>query len=107
MIGNDTDLEGQPLTATLGSTTPQHGTLVFNGNGSFTYTPNTNFVGVDSFTYTVSDGGAVSNHGDGDASPSITEIATQTVGAGGDRHDRRDCNGDRSDRDERDDADRG
>lgn len=32
------------------------GTLNLNSNGSFTYTPNANFSGTDSFTYTVSDG---------------------------------------------------
>jgi len=32
---------------------PSNGTLVFNPNGSFTYTPNQGFDGEDSFTYTV------------------------------------------------------
>ena len=49
--------EGQAaaLTAAL-ETGPLNGTLVFNSDGSFTYTPNTGFTGTDSFTYTASDG---------------------------------------------------
>jgi hypothetical protein len=37
------------------------GMLDFNTDGSFTYTPNTNFSGIDEFTYKVSDGVAESN----------------------------------------------
>ena len=35
--------------------------MTLNADGSFTYTPNANFNGTDSFTYTASDGTAVSN----------------------------------------------
>ncbi|NEU06730.1 tandem-95 repeat protein, partial [Flavihumibacter sp. R14] len=42
-------------------TDPANGTLVFNADGSFTYTPNANFNGTDSFTYKVSDGSLESN----------------------------------------------
>ncbi len=34
---------------------PSNGTVILNGDGSFTYTPNPNFVGTDTFTYRVSD----------------------------------------------------
>jgi VCBS repeat-containing protein len=40
---------------------PSHGTLVLNGDGSFTYTPEANYFGDDSFTYRASDGGEASN----------------------------------------------
>ena len=56
VLGNDVDLDGDPLTATLVSG-PAHGTLTFNPDGSFLYTPDANYSGPDSFTYTVSDGG--------------------------------------------------
>lgn len=38
-----------------------HGTLTLNEDGSFTYTPNNNFSGVDSFTYTAADGALQGN----------------------------------------------
>ena len=57
---NDTDAEGSPLTATLVEG-PANGQLVFNPNGTFMYTPNPNFFGVDTFRYKVSDGALESN----------------------------------------------
>jgi VCBS repeat-containing protein len=39
-----------------GFTQGAHGSVVHNGDGTFTYTPDANFNGADSFTYTVSDG---------------------------------------------------
>ena len=48
---NDVDPEGDLLTATLG-TDVANGVLVFNGNGTFDYTPNADFFGTDSFIYT-------------------------------------------------------
>ena len=32
---------------------PANGSVVFNANGTFTYTPNANFTGTDTFTYEV------------------------------------------------------
>ena len=55
VLGNDTDPDGDDLTATL-TTGPANGSVVLNDDGSYTYTPNTGFVGNDSFTYTISDG---------------------------------------------------
>ena len=55
VLANDSDPEGDPLTASL-ETSPTGGTILFNSDGSFTYTPNQGFVGTDSFTYRVSDG---------------------------------------------------
>jgi VCBS repeat-containing protein len=57
---NDTDPDGDPLTATLVAS-PGHGSLKFNSNGSFTYTPRKNFTGTDQFTYKASDGRLFSN----------------------------------------------
>src|SRR5206468_158916 len=48
---NDTDADGNPLTATLVAG-PSHGTLTLNATGAFTYTPVANFNGTDTFTYT-------------------------------------------------------
>lgn len=50
VLANDSDPEGDPLSAALVSG-PAHGTVNLNADGSFTYTPNENFVGLDSFSY--------------------------------------------------------
>jgi carboxypeptidase Q len=42
---------------------PAHGKVVVNADGGFVYTPSAGFVGTDSFTYTVSGGGATSEPG--------------------------------------------
>ncbi len=60
VLGNDTNADGNSLTAVL-STGPGHGKLTLNPDGSFSYTPNANFYGTDSFTYTAQNGVAVSN----------------------------------------------
>jgi VCBS repeat-containing protein len=60
VLGNDTDEEGSTLSATLVSG-PAHGSVAWNGDGSFTYTPDEDFNGSDSFTYRASDGQAESN----------------------------------------------
>jgi VCBS repeat-containing protein len=55
LLANDNDLDGGPLTAVLLSTTA-NGTLNFNLDGSFNYSPNANFNGTDTFTYIANDG---------------------------------------------------
>ncbi len=60
VLANDRDPEGRPLTAALVSG-PSKGTLTLNTNGTFTYRPNTGFIGMDTFTYRASDGTATSN----------------------------------------------
>src|SRR5262249_58877014 len=40
---------------------PTHGSLTLNTDGSLTYTPNANYNGTDSFTYRANDGHANSN----------------------------------------------
>jgi VCBS repeat-containing protein len=60
VLGNDVDAEGNSLSATL-VTGPTNGTLALNEDGSFTYIPNADFAGSDSFTYTASDGASDSN----------------------------------------------
>src|SRR5437899_1789447 len=70
VLANDGDIDGDTLYAVLVSQ-PTHGSLRFNTDGSFSYTPTSNFVGTDSFTYKANDGQADSG------------IATVTITIGG------------------------
>ncbi len=66
VLSNDSDLDGDTLT--LDSVTqPPNGTVAIVG-GQLVYTPNANFKGTDSFTYTVDDG----NGGTATATVSVT-----------------------------------
>jgi VCBS repeat-containing protein len=60
VLGNDSDAEGDALAATVVNP-PSHGALTFNTNGAFSYTPNANYNGPDSFTYQANDGMGNSN----------------------------------------------
>ena len=59
VLANDTSGSGNPLTAQLVSG-PSNGQLTLNADGTFSYTPNANFWGTDSFTYSAADGTNVS-----------------------------------------------
>jgi VCBS repeat-containing protein len=72
VLGNDSDPDGDSLTASLDDDV-DHGELTFNADGSFTYTPDPDFSGQDSFEYFASDG-----------SFSSSGLVTITVTAGGD-----------------------
>ena len=60
VLANDTDLQGDALTAVLVGI-PAHGGLALNADGSFSYTPIANYSGPDSFTYKANDGSLDSN----------------------------------------------
>ncbi len=60
VLSNDTDVDGDTLEARL-FTWPMHGNLVFNSDGSFSYTPAANYNGTDSFTYAIYDSSDWSN----------------------------------------------
>jgi len=53
VLGNDTDLDD---TLTVISATAANGTVTINADGTLNYTPNANYNGTDTITYTVSDG---------------------------------------------------
>ncbi len=64
---NDTDVDGDTLSVVAGTyTTTEGGTLVLASDGSYTYTPPTDFTGADTVDYTVTDG-------------SLTDIGTLTI----------------------------
>ena len=60
VLGNDSDANGDSLTATLVSDV-SNGTLVLDADGSFSYEPDPGFAGDDTFTYKASDGTDDSN----------------------------------------------
>jgi len=63
LTGNDADPNGDPLSVEL-ATPPGHGNVVLNPDGTFEYTPSTDFYGVDWFTYSASDPGGLSSVGE-------------------------------------------
>ncbi len=60
LTSNDIDPDGDSLSTIL-VTDVSNGVLVLNNDGSFTYTPDDNFNGVDSFSYKINDGTVDSN----------------------------------------------
>ncbi|MBK9053898.1 MAG: cadherin-like domain-containing protein, partial [Chloroflexi bacterium] len=72
LLSNDTDIENQPLTASLFSG-PLHGSLQLNADGSFTYQPDPNFVGLDYCFYQADDASALS------AVTTVTILVTPTA----------------------------
>jgi autotransporter-associated beta strand protein len=56
VLANDTDPLGETLSAPFYNG-PAHGTITFIDDGSFVYTPNSNFTGTDTFSYTLADTG--------------------------------------------------
>ncbi|HVS36074.1 MAG TPA: Ig-like domain-containing protein, partial [Gemmataceae bacterium] len=60
VLANDYDPDGQAITAALVSG-PSHGSLTLNADGTFSYKPNEDYVGTDSFTYVANDGTLNSN----------------------------------------------
>ncbi|MFZ7094163.1 cadherin-like domain-containing protein [Primorskyibacter sp. 2E233] len=56
LLANDWDINSDTLTI-VGFSDPGHGVITDQGNGTYLFTPEAGYEGVDSFTYTVSDGG--------------------------------------------------
>ena len=54
VLGNDTDVDGDPLSVTGASALS--GTVTVNPDGTLNYTPNLNFNGTDTISYDISDG---------------------------------------------------
>ncbi len=77
VVANDTDADGDPLTATLVNN-PNNGTVTLNSDGSFDYVPTPSFTGSDSFSYSISDG----NGGSDSATVDITVKETYMGNSG-------------------------
>jgi hypothetical protein len=62
LLANDTGAPGYPLSVVAASVTdPAHGDVLVSSDGSFTYTPDTDYAGDDTFSYKANDGSADSN----------------------------------------------
>ncbi|MBD2013333.1 DUF4347 domain-containing protein [Microcoleus sp. FACHB-53] len=80
VLANDSDIEGNSLSLSLG-TNPSNGTVQINNNGTasilsddfLTYTPNNSFSGTDSFNYTINDGNG------GTATATVTVAVGKTL----------------------------
>ncbi len=85
LLANDSDPNGKTLTAVL-NTGPSSGSLSLHADGSFTYTPNHNFLGTDSFTYFASDGtGETLATATIDVTPPAPIVVPQSYSVGHDR----------------------
>ncbi|MCA9290357.1 MAG: cadherin-like domain-containing protein, partial [Phycisphaerales bacterium] len=73
VLGSASDVDGDRLRV-ASFEQPEHGTVRSNGDGTFTYTPHPDFVGTDSFEYTISDG----------AGGTVTAVMTIEVERGAD-----------------------
>ncbi|OWY21537.1 hypothetical protein C7N43_08610, partial [Sphingobacteriales bacterium UPWRP_1] len=54
VLDNDTDPNGATLTVIAIADDPQNGTALINPEGTITYTPDTGFIGIDTFVYVIS-----------------------------------------------------
>ena len=72
LLANDADADHDPLIVSI-LRQPDHGTLVANGDGTFTFSPAVGYTGMDYFEYSVSDGTSVSDAAE--VSLNITAVA--------------------------------
>ena len=84
VLTNDTDVDTGTTKTAGAASDPANGTVTLNADGSFTYTPDSGFVGVDTFTYEVSDGVAtdVATVTVTVVPPNATPVATAATGSG-------------------------
>ncbi|MDE2337483.1 MAG: tandem-95 repeat protein [Alphaproteobacteria bacterium] len=86
VLMNDTDPNGLALHVTAGIFASAHGgTVVENADGTFTYTPAANFIGTDSFTYTLNDSAGLTATGTATVAvnpPPVNPIAQTDIWTG-------------------------
>ncbi len=75
VLANDTDADADTVDTAILDTTTTNGTLALASDGTFTYTPNANFNGTDSFTYFAQ----TSSNGDVSALPATVTINVAAV----------------------------
>jgi hypothetical protein len=70
----ESDAEGKPISYLGTNLTASNGTVIYNGDSTFSYTPIADFNGSDSFTYTLTDGEAINPTGTASVSVWITPV---------------------------------
>jgi VCBS repeat-containing protein len=78
MFGDDDEPDDEEMTVTLGDDDVAHGTLVLNPDGTFTYDPDAGYLGIDTFSYVVSDPGGLT-----DTQTVTIEVESTDAGASG------------------------
>ena len=73
VLGNDRDVDGNPLTVTTAAS--PNGSVTINPDGTITFTPTANFNGTTTVTYTISDG----NGGTATATVTLTVASVNDV----------------------------
>lgn len=73
VLSNDTDVDNALVPSSVKVTTPSHGTLKVNPDGTLEYSPSKDYFGPDSFTYTVKD-----TEG-GESQPALVSITVTPV----------------------------
>ncbi|MCH8043066.1 MAG: tandem-95 repeat protein [Planctomycetes bacterium] len=81
VLGNDLDVDGDELSASLADDV-KSGTLDLADDGSFSYTPNPGFAGIDTFTYVASDGQSTSNVATVTIRVGVEEVPADLTGSG-------------------------
>ena len=79
VLANDTDPDTGDTLSITGVTQGANGTVLDNGDGTVTYTPNLSFSGTDTFTYTADDG-----QGGSDTGTVTVYVDTGIMGTSGD-----------------------
>ncbi|HLX47114.1 MAG TPA: tandem-95 repeat protein [Streptosporangiaceae bacterium] len=74
VLNGDSDPDSAGPVSVTGNTSPAHGTVTVNPDGTFTYLPNPGFSGTDSFQYTITDSD--------DSQNPKTATATVTISVG-------------------------
>ena len=71
LFANDEDFINDPVVV-VSNTEPSNGTVIVNADGTYTYRPNVDFYGIDTFTYTLEDS-------DGDQDTATVTITVNPV----------------------------
>ncbi|MGI8791925.1 MAG: Ig-like domain-containing protein [Acidimicrobiales bacterium] len=73
VLANDSDPDGDAISVVSASAPTNGGSVVVNANGTITYTPATEFVGTDGFTYTITDNGTPAAQATGPVTITVTD----------------------------------